>query len=115
LSVITRGLGENQSIVIRGFNIPFVEVEWKPKEERIAIRVREPQRRKIVINVEIPLRGFTLRRVIHVVNIVGVILLPIILGATLTATLLRRIHLAGNMVGARFQRLKSKIKIRGKS
>ena len=114
MSLITRGFGDKQSIIIRGFNLPL-EIHITPTPTGIGIQVELPRLEKTLIDVvvKIPLRGTALQRLVHAVSLVGYVLLPVDYGVLLAASALRRVQAVASWTGESFDKLEAKINLRG--
>ena len=114
MSLITRGFGHDQSIIIRGFNLPF-EIHITPTPVGLGIQVEAPQLGKTFIDVVVlvPLRGTALQRLASIVGLTGYVLLPVGYGILLIASALRRVQAAASWAGESFDKLEAKINLRG--
>jgi len=114
MSIITRGFGHEQSIIVRGFNLPL-EIHVTPTTRGVAVRVELPQLEKTLIDVvvRVPLRGTVLQRLTRVMTLVGYALVPVGYGVLLTASALRRVQAVASWIGEAFNKLEAKINLRG--
>jgi len=114
MSLITRGFGDEQSIIIRGFNLPL-EIHVAPTPRGVAVRVELPQLEKTLIDVvvKVPLRGTALQRLVYIMKLTGYVLVPIGYGVLLTASALRRVQATASWIGEAFSKFEGRIKLRG--
>jgi len=115
MSVITRGFGDKQSIILRGFNLPLISVQASVTGAGLRVRLEVPRREKTLIDVTIaiPLQGVRLQQISKTIAMLGTLMQSVVGIIEVVSLLLQKVEHVGCIVGDGVKAVVSRLRIYG--